>query len=141
MFFPTGAVVRQGNSCIGCAAINANILCVIIRATQSAVIQSASVSIKGIVQQKKAHLRASPIVPFFLTIAGQVADKNVLGPPGKVGSLGQHGLLHGLHAADDDGRFQSDKQTVDVSVALSQLRERVLFLKISKKCKSISNSQ
>lgn len=78
---------------------------------------------------------------FFLTFAGQVADKNVLGTPGKVGSLGQHGLLHGLHAADDDGRLQSEKQAVDVSVALPQLMEQVQYLKISKKCKSISNSQ
>lgn len=55
------------------------------------------------------------------TFLCEVTDENVLGSSSKIRSLRHHGLLHGLHAVDDHGRFWSDEETVDVPIALPQL--------------------
>lgn len=60
-----------------------------------------------------------------LTFLGEVTDKNVLGSSSKISSLGHHGLLHGLHPIDDYGWPWSDKQTVDISIALPQLGKKL----------------
>lgn len=59
---------------------------------------------------------------FNHTVLSEVSDKDVLGSSSKINSLGDHSLLHGLHPIDDYGWFGPNEQSVDVSIALPQLR-------------------
>lgn len=67
-------------------------------------------------------ISVSPSSYFSLTFHGEVTDKDVGGSSSKISSLGHHSFLHGLHAIYDHDGFGSKEQTVDISIALPQLR-------------------